>query len=165
MANTEPAHRLLRFLPLAWAQSNRIEAVVWLIACLMVIGLGTSSWRVSHELDPYRHIVWKVEPIGIDGMALEWKWLSIYPDLGVATVNQIAFPVNVPVSFNITPRASSQRGFERCLTIVRRSRKTLGRDEYKALAKASRKSPAEYFSSVMPDLFAAILAVGVLAVA
>jgi COX Aromatic Rich Motif len=166
MTNTEPAQRFLRFLPLAWAHSNRIEAIVWPIACLLVIGLGTSSWRFSHKLDPYRHIVSKVEPIRIDGMALDWKWQSIYPDLGVATVSQIAFPVNVPESFNITARAASQGGFARCcLTIVRRSRKTLGRDEYKALAKASRKSPAEYFSTVMPDLFAAVLAVGVLGVA
>lgn len=164
MTNTDPVQGFLRFLPRACAHSNRIRAIFWPIACLIVIGLGTSSWRFSHKLDPYRHIA--VEPISIQGVGQDWKWLSIHPDLRVATVNQIAFPVNVAVSLNITAaRAPGKSGFERCLTMVRRSRKTLGRDEYKVLAKASRKRPAEYFSTVMPDLFAAILAVGVVGVA
>jgi cytochrome o ubiquinol oxidase subunit 2 len=192
-----------------------MEAVVWLIPCLIVICLGTLAWDSSHKLDPYRQLASKVQPIRIDVVALDWKWLFIYPDLGVATVNQIALPVNVPVDFKITsgsvmnsffiPQlggqiyamagmqtqlslmadhagtyegmsanysgagfsdmkftalAMSQQGFSRWLATVRRSPQTLGAQDYKLLARASRKHPVEYFSSVIPDLFAGIVGGG-----
>ena len=157
MTNIEPVQHFLRFPPRA--QSSRIHAIFWLVVCLIVIGLGTGSGRFSHELDPNHDI--EVEPARLD-----WTWQSIYPSLGAMAGSQLAFPVRATLRSSITAaRAASQNGFERCLTIVRRSRKTLGRDEYKALAKASSKKPAEYFSKVMPDLFAAILAIGVLGVA
>jgi cytochrome o ubiquinol oxidase subunit II len=85
-----------------WSHSNRIEAVVWLIPCLIIAALGVITWRSSHTLDPYRPLDSKVEPIRIDAVALDWKWLFIYPDQKVATVNQVAFPANVPVEFHIT---------------------------------------------------------------
>jgi cytochrome o ubiquinol oxidase subunit II len=85
-----------------WAHSNRIEAVVWLIPCIIVTALGVIAWRSSHTLDPYRPLASKVKPIRIDAVALDWKWLFIYPDEQVATVNQVAFPANVPVEFHIT---------------------------------------------------------------
>ncbi|HUN70808.1 MAG TPA: ubiquinol oxidase subunit II [Steroidobacteraceae bacterium] len=85
-----------------WSHSNRIEAVVWLIPCVIVAALGVIAWRSSHTLDPYRPLDSKVRPIRIDAVALDWKWLFIYPDQKVATVNQVAFPANVPVEFHIT---------------------------------------------------------------
>ncbi|MGH8170932.1 MAG: ubiquinol oxidase subunit II [Steroidobacteraceae bacterium] len=85
-----------------WSHSNRIEAVVWLIPCIIVAALGVIAWRTSHSLDPYRPLDSKVKPIRIDAVALDWKWLFIYPDQKVATVNQVAFPANVPVEFHIT---------------------------------------------------------------
>jgi len=85
-----------------WAHSNRIEAVVWLIPCVIVAALGVIAWRSSHALDPYRPLDSRVRPIRIDAVALDWKWLFIYPDQKVATVNQVAFPANVPVEFHIT---------------------------------------------------------------
>lgn len=85
-----------------WAHSNRIEAVVWLIPCVIVSALGVIAWRSSHALDPYRPLASRVKPLRIDAVALDWKWLFIYPDQKVATVNQVAFPVNVPVEFHIT---------------------------------------------------------------
>jgi cytochrome o ubiquinol oxidase subunit 2 len=85
-----------------WSHSNRIEAVVWLIPCIIIAILGVIAWRSSHSLDPYRPLDSKVKPIRIDAVALDWKWLFIYPDLKVATVNQVAFPANVPVDFHIT---------------------------------------------------------------
>ena len=85
-----------------WSHSNRIEAVVWLIPCLIIAALGVITWRSSHTLDPYRPLDSKVEPIRIEAVALDWKWLFIYPDQKVATVNQVAFPANVPVEFHIT---------------------------------------------------------------
>jgi cytochrome o ubiquinol oxidase subunit 2 len=85
-----------------WAHSSRIEAVVWLIPCVIVAALGAIAWRSSHTLDPYRPLAGTVRPIRIDAVALDWKWLFIYPDQKVATVNQVAFPANVPVEFHIT---------------------------------------------------------------
>jgi cytochrome o ubiquinol oxidase subunit II len=85
-----------------WSHSNRIEAVVWLIPCIIVSALGVIAWRSSHTLDPYRPLASNVKPIRIDAVALDWKWLFIYPDQRIATVNQVAFPANVPVDFHIT---------------------------------------------------------------
>ena len=85
-----------------WAHSGRIEAVVWLIPCIIIAALGVITWRSSHALDPYRPLTSKVKPIRIDAVALDWKWLFIYPDQKVATVNEVAFPANVPVEFHIT---------------------------------------------------------------
>ena len=85
-----------------WSHSNKIEAVVWLIPCVIIATLGVITWRSSHTLDPYRPLDSKVEPIRIDAVALDWKWLFIYPDQKVATVNEVAFPANVPVEFHIT---------------------------------------------------------------
>jgi cytochrome o ubiquinol oxidase subunit 2 len=85
-----------------WSHSNRIEAVVWLIPCIIVAALGVITWRTSHSLDPYRPLDSKVKPIRIDAVALDWKWLFIYPDQKLATVNEVAFPANVPVEFHIT---------------------------------------------------------------
>ena len=85
-----------------WAHSNRIEAVVWLVPCVIVAALGVLAWRSSHTLDPYRPLSSGVKPIRIDVVALDWKWLFIYPDQNVATVNEVAFPANVPVEFHIT---------------------------------------------------------------
>ncbi len=85
-----------------WSHSNRIEAVVWLIPCVIIATLGIITWRSSHALDPYRPLDSKVEPIRIEAVALDWKWLFIYPDWKVATVNEVAFPANVPVEFHIT---------------------------------------------------------------
>jgi cytochrome o ubiquinol oxidase subunit 2 len=85
-----------------WAHSNTIEAVVWLIPCIIIAALGVITWRTSHTLDPYRPLDSRVKPIRIDAVALDWKWLFIYPDQKVATVNEVAFPANVPVEFHIT---------------------------------------------------------------
>ena len=85
-----------------WSHSSRIEAVVWLIPCAIIAALGVITWRSSHSLDPYRPLTSGVAPIRIDAVALDWKWLFIYPDQKVATVNEVAFPANVPVEFHIT---------------------------------------------------------------
>ena len=85
-----------------WSHSNRIEAVVWLIPCIIVAALGVIAWDSSHTLDPYRPLDSRVKPLRIEAVALDWKWLFIYPDQKVATVNEVAFPANVPVEFHIT---------------------------------------------------------------
>jgi cytochrome o ubiquinol oxidase subunit 2 len=85
-----------------WAYSRRIELVTWGLPCIIVAILATLAWRSTHELDPYRPLVASEQPIVIDVVALDWKWLFIYPQQGIATVNEVAFPVGVPVSFRIT---------------------------------------------------------------
>lgn len=85
-----------------WSHSTAIEAVVWIVPCIIIAILGTITWRTSHTLDPYKPLDSKVKPLVIQAVSLDWKWLFIYPDYGVASVNEIALPTNVPVKFEIT---------------------------------------------------------------
>jgi cytochrome o ubiquinol oxidase subunit II len=85
-----------------WAHSTAIEVVVWTIPTLIILFLAVLTWKTSHELDPYKPIESEVKPIEIQVVALDWKWLFVYPEYGIATVNQIAFPVGTPVNFRIT---------------------------------------------------------------
>lgn len=85
-----------------WAHSTAIETVVWTVPTLIILFLGILTWNTTHELDPYRPIESAAKPIKVEVVALDWKWLFIYPDLGIASVNQLAFPVGTPVSFQIT---------------------------------------------------------------
>ncbi|MXP51369.1 ubiquinol oxidase subunit II [Pantoea sp. SoEX] len=85
-----------------WSHSNKIEAIVWTIPIIIVIFLSILSWKSTHELEPRKPIASNVRPIEIDVVALDWKWLFIYPKQGFATINQIAFPVNTPILFKIT---------------------------------------------------------------
>ncbi|WP_126875339.1 ubiquinol oxidase subunit II [Paraburkholderia kururiensis] len=85
-----------------WAHSTAIEVVIWTVPTLIILFLGVLTWRTTHELDPYRPLESSVKPINVEVVALDWKWLFIYPDLGIASINQLAFPVNTPVNFRIT---------------------------------------------------------------
>ncbi|MBN3762375.1 ubiquinol oxidase subunit II [Burkholderia sp. Ac-20365] len=85
-----------------WAHSTAIEVVVWTIPALIILFLGILTWRTTHELDPYKPLESSVKPIDVEVVALDWKWLFIYPDLGIASVNQLAMPVGTPVNFHIT---------------------------------------------------------------
>jgi cytochrome o ubiquinol oxidase subunit 2 len=85
-----------------WAHSTAIEVVIWSIPCVIVLILGVLIWRTTHSLDPYRPIESQQKPLRVDVVALNWKWLFIYPDYGVASVNQLAIPVDTPVSFRLT---------------------------------------------------------------
>jgi len=85
-----------------WDFSYNVEAVVWGIPCLIIIFLTVICWKSTHELDPSVPIKSAVKPIEIDVVAMDWKWLFIYPDEHIATVNEIAFPANVPIRFEIT---------------------------------------------------------------
>jgi cytochrome o ubiquinol oxidase subunit 2 len=85
-----------------WSYSHRIEAVVWAVPIAIIAVLGTLTWKTTHELDPYRPLESSVKPITIDVVALDWKWLFIYPEQHIATVNEIAFPAGTPVNFRIT---------------------------------------------------------------
>jgi cytochrome o ubiquinol oxidase subunit II len=84
------------------AYEGRIDFVVWSIPALVVILLGGVAWISSHQLDPRAPIPSNVEAIEIDVASLDWKWLFIYPDQGIAAVNQLVIPVGTPVNFRLT---------------------------------------------------------------
>src|SRR5215471_18987734 len=81
---------------------SRVEFVTWSIPALTVILLGGVIWIGSHQLDPRAPIPGKSDPLRVDVVALDWKWLFIYPDHGVATVNQLVIPAGTPVEFRLT---------------------------------------------------------------
>ena len=85
-----------------WSRSGKIELIVWLIPAAIVAVLGTLVWKATFQLDPYKAIDTGVKPISIEAVSLDWKWLFIYPDHRIATVNQLVFPANVPLSFRLT---------------------------------------------------------------
>ncbi|AEO08808.1 cytochrome O ubiquinol oxidase subunit II [Buchnera aphidicola str. Ak (Acyrthosiphon kondoi)] len=85
-----------------WSDSKKIEIVVWTIPIIIVSILAFLSWSYSHRLEPKKPIASFNNPIKIDAVALDWKWLFIYPDYNIATINEIVFPVNRPVVFRIT---------------------------------------------------------------
>ncbi|GGD99396.1 cytochrome ubiquinol oxidase subunit II [Aureimonas endophytica] len=85
-----------------WAYSGAVELVVWAIPVLIILFLGGITWIGSHELDPRRPLDDGREPLDVQVVSLDWKWLFIYPSLNVASVNELAMPVGQPVRFHIT---------------------------------------------------------------
>lgn len=85
-----------------WSHSTRIELVVWLVPAIIVTTLSYLVWTDSHALSPFRALASTQKPVTIEAVALDWKWLFIYPDQHIATVNKVEFPVGVPVKFRIT---------------------------------------------------------------
>jgi cytochrome o ubiquinol oxidase subunit 2 len=85
-----------------WEYSGRLELVVWSIPTLTVILLGGVAWIGSHELDPAKPVDGTGQEITIQAVSLDWKWLFIYPDQRVATVNTLTVPVGAPLHFQLT---------------------------------------------------------------
>ena len=85
-----------------WSHSTKIEVVIWTVPILIIIALGVITYKSTHALDPYRPLESDVKPVTIEVAALDWKWVFIYPEQGIATVNKIVFPANTPVNFRIT---------------------------------------------------------------
>ena len=85
-----------------WEYSGRIELVVWSIPTLTVILLGGVAWIGSHQLDPAAPVAGTGSPIRIQAVSLDWKWLFIYPDQRIATVNALTVPAGAPLHFELT---------------------------------------------------------------
>jgi len=85
-----------------WEYSGAIEMVVWAIPALTIMLLGGIAWIGSHDLEPSKPLKSAVPPLKVEVVSLDWKWLFIYPDQGVATVNQLVVPAGTPVSFRLT---------------------------------------------------------------
>jgi len=85
-----------------WEYSGAIEMVVWAIPALTILLLGGITWIASHDLDPAKPIKSNVPALKVEVVSLDWKWLFIYPDQGIATVNQLVVPAGTPVEFRLT---------------------------------------------------------------
>jgi cytochrome o ubiquinol oxidase subunit II len=90
-----------RYLP-TWSYSGRVELIVWSIPALVIMFLGGIDWISSHELDPARPLASRSKPLEIQVVALDWKWLFIYPEQRIASVNRLVIPAGVPVRFRVT---------------------------------------------------------------
>ncbi|QUX90056.1 ubiquinol oxidase subunit II [Marinomonas sp. A3A] len=85
-----------------WSHSTKIETIVWAIPIIIVIILGVITWKSTHALDPYKPLKSDKDHINVQVVSMNWKWLFIYPDLGIASVNELRFPENVPVAFQLS---------------------------------------------------------------
>jgi cytochrome o ubiquinol oxidase subunit II len=94
-----------------WDHSTKLELVIWGAPLLIIIALGTITWISTHQLDPFRPISRLDEqrplpadakPLVVQAVAMDWKWLFVYPELGIATVNEMAAPVDRPLAFRFT---------------------------------------------------------------
>ncbi len=94
-----------------WNHSIQLELIIWAAPLLIIIALGAVTWISTHTLDPYRplqkidayHFVAAgTQPLTVEVVALDWKWLFLYPEQGIAVVNEMAAPVDVPIRFKIT---------------------------------------------------------------
>jgi cytochrome o ubiquinol oxidase subunit 2 len=95
------SNKRARYLP-DFEYSGRLEMLVWSIPAMTVLLVGGVAWVGSHDLDPRKPIVSTIKPVTVQVVSLDWKWLFIYPDQGVATVNQLTIPIGKPVSFELT---------------------------------------------------------------
>jgi cytochrome o ubiquinol oxidase subunit 2 len=85
-----------------WEYSGAVEMVVWAVPALTVMLLGGIAWIGSHDLEPSRPLKSATSPLKVEVVSLDWKWLFIYPDQGIASVNQLVIPAGTPVSFRLT---------------------------------------------------------------
>ncbi|MBT0571415.1 ubiquinol oxidase subunit II [Curvibacter sp. CHRR-16] len=94
-----------------WDHSTKLEVVIWGAPILIIIALAALTWITTHSLDPYRPLdridaqrplPADVKPLEVQVVALDWKWLFIYPEQGIATVNEMAAPVDRPINFKLT---------------------------------------------------------------
>jgi len=94
-----------------WDHSTVLELAIWAAPLMIIIALGAVTWVSTHQLDPYRPLVRlderrpvaaEVKPLTVEVVAMDWKWLFLYPEQGIATVNELAAPVDRPIAFRIT---------------------------------------------------------------
>lgn len=89
----------------SWCSSHLAECFWWGVPCVIVLFLSLITWSSSHELDPYKPLDTDKKEMTIQVVALNWKWLFIYPEQKIATINFVQIPENVPINFEITADA------------------------------------------------------------
>ena len=90
-----------RYMP-DWSQSLKLEAIVWLVPAAIVLALASLTWIYTHRLHPSAPLQSDARPLEIQVIALDWKWLFIYPEQRIAVVNRLVFPAHRPIHFEIT---------------------------------------------------------------
>ena len=85
-----------------WEYSGAIELVVWAVPVLTIMLLGGIAWIGSHDLEPSKPLASPTKPVNVEVVSLDWKWLFIDPDQGIATVNELVVPAGAPVSYRLT---------------------------------------------------------------
>lgn len=85
-----------------WEHSTKIELVIWIVPCVIILALGTITYQTAYSLDPRREIESDKATLTVQVVAMNWKWLFIYPEQKIATVNELAMPVDRPVRFLVT---------------------------------------------------------------
>ncbi len=88
-----------------WDHSPTLESIWWGVPTAIIIALGVLTWTSSHQLDPFKPLSISAKSMTIQVVAMDWKWLFIYPNQHIATVNYVEFPVGTPVDFQITSDA------------------------------------------------------------
>jgi cytochrome o ubiquinol oxidase subunit 2 len=103
-----------------WHHSTQLELVIWVVPLIIIIMLGAITWISTHKLDPYRPLERidaqralpaDIEPLVVEVVALDWKWLFIYPEQGIAMVNEMAAPIDRPIRFKITASSAMNSFF------------------------------------------------------
>lgn len=94
-----------------WSHSTRIEVVVWGIPLIIIAVLAAIVWKSTQQLDPYRPLDIEGDPIRVEVIATDWKWVFVYPDYGIATVNELTFPEGRQVAFSITSNSTMNTFF------------------------------------------------------
>lgn len=85
-----------------WDGSRLLESIWWGVPFALIVVLSVVTFKSSHELDPFRPLEAEAKPLTIQVIALDWKWLFIYPEENIASINYIQFPAGTPVNFQIT---------------------------------------------------------------
>lgn len=85
-----------------WSHSTKLELIWWSIPIIIITILGTVTWTTTHSLDPYRPLDSETKPVTVEVVSLDWKWLFIYPELKIATLNYLKLPAGTPINFKLT---------------------------------------------------------------
>lgn len=94
-----------------WDHSTSLQIFFWVFLISIMSLLSVVTWVSAHQLDPHKQIYGEYKPMVIQVVALQWKWLFIYPEQGVASVNTVVFPEKTPVTFEITAYNSPMNSF------------------------------------------------------
>jgi len=87
------------------------ELILWIIPSIIVLVMAIVTWDATHKLDPYKPLESDVRPLTIQVVALDWKWLFIYPEQDIATVNLVQFPARTPIRFELSADSSPMNSF------------------------------------------------------
>jgi cytochrome o ubiquinol oxidase subunit 2 len=88
-----------------WDHNLKTELMMWGIPAAIILVLAVITWKSTHQLDPFKPLTSNIQPLTIQVVALQWKWLFIYPSLNIATVNFVQFPKSTPINFRLTADA------------------------------------------------------------